>query len=73
MSTHERKTSEPEKAASPALEEGQYPELTKGSEIAKAARKAGNKMSEKDVESNFALAMSLMYGGRPQQEPCAGH
>lgn len=70
---HTMKIPAQKKVAPQTSEKGQYPESTEGSKIAKEARKLGNMMSEKDVESKFALAMSLIYGGRPQQEPCAGH
>lgn len=53
-------TGSQKKAAPQTSEKGQYPESTEGSKIAKEARKLGNMMSEKEVESKFALAMSLM-------------
>ena len=46
----------------------EYPERTDSDEMARAARKMLNAMTEDEVEEHFNAAMARVYGGRSAQQ-----
>jgi hypothetical protein len=47
--------------------QNEYPEKTKGCEIAAEARREGNSLSDKERENLFKSGMAMIYGGGAKQ------
>lgn len=46
----------------------EYPEHTDSDEMARAARKMANEMTDEQVDEHFKAAMARVYGGRSSQQ-----
>lgn len=50
-----------------------YPDETKGSQIAAAVRKEANRLTTEQRRDLFQRAMVRIYGGQPKETTGAGH